>query len=386
MSIVSKTTASSLGINLSNQSNRASMSLAGAISEFSTTNMSPSQLSRAINAQVGVSIGGSLGTLPSQILEVGQPFMPTDGEWEAIHYANDLNAHHPKLNFLFKVKFSGFPGGEFYYYVLKCDKPKVNFNHQDVNYYNFRTKVLTSVTLQPLTFTFYDEIGNTVNALFSIYLANRSKQGNGMASIDGGTEFSSSVPYENGYSDGQTVEIQQIFANGVATNIFTLINARIESMDFDQLTMEQSAGSMMTCTIGFDAITCKTTGQETLYNWGETDIYKGGGTSGYANSGSTSSMEGGASAYSAIGGIGGGVSPYPDPVSSQTNVRAGAGINVGAGGISIGGGVSIGSTSRGSSSGGSVLSANIQGTLSSIISGKNVTSGGGLSVGLRGAF
>lgn len=267
-----------VGVNLGRD---AGANLIGAVDQFTSQNLSPSDLALA-RAGLNVLATG-VGSLAPGIVKRG-----TGGEWESVHYADDLNAHHPKFKFLFKVEFKGFPGGNFSYFVHRCDKPKVKFNHTDVNYYNFRTKVLTSASYDPLNFTFLDEIGNTVNSFFALYTAARSKQGNGKASINGGSEFSSTVPYDNGYSAGKTVEIQQIFANGLATNIFTLINARIDSLEFDELNMEQTAGSLMNCSVSYDAITCRTTGSNTLYTWGQTDLLMGGGTSGQENAGQTS--------------------------------------------------------------------------------------------------
>jgi hypothetical protein len=237
-------------------SNDASSNLSGAISDFSAQNLTVNTISNLAN------------------LRTGGAAMPAAGEWESIHYADDLNNHHPKFKFLFKVNFIGFPGGsDFSYFVHRCDKPKVRFNHTDVNFYNFRSKVLTSTSFDPLTFTFLDEIGNSVNSFFASYLAARSQQGNGKASIQGGAEYSSTIPYANGYSAGAKVEIQQIFGNGVATNIFTLINARVDALEFDELSMELSAGSMMTCTVSYDAISCRTTSHNKVNSWGQTDLY-----------------------------------------------------------------------------------------------------------------
>ena len=75
---------------------------------------------------------------------------------------------------MFKVKFEGFGAENFYYYVTRCDKPKIDFVHQDVNYYNFRTKVKTHTQFHPLSVTFYDEIQNSTNQFFVSYLKSLS--------------------------------------------------------------------------------------------------------------------------------------------------------------------------------------------------------------------
>lgn len=238
----------------------------------------------------------------------GLQFQGKSGEWTALHYADDLVAHHPKFKFIFKVKFEGFDANEhFYYYVHRCDKPNIVFNHQEVNYYNFRTKVLTSVAFQPLSITFLDEIGNSVADFFTKYIGSVSGQAEGKWGIDTGFGQSSSTkPYKKGYSTGKAIIIAQIFGNGLYANEYKFINPRIESFQFDELNMEDNAGSLVTMSFHYDSLTCKTVngGQgEVNYTWGNTDILKGGGTSGLPNAGATSLNEGGVQqATSANGG------------------------------------------------------------------------------------
>ena len=199
--------------------------------------------------------------------------------WNPPAYAVDTIAHQPKFKFLFKVKFEG-TSNTFYYYVINADKPKVRFEHQEVNYYNFRTKVLTKMNFEPLSLTFWDEIGNSANAFFVEYMNKHSGQGSGGADIDAGMgSASSSYPYEKtGYSSLKKITIEQIFANGVASNRFHFWNPRIESFDFDSLAMEDNSGSLVTIQFNFDALTCETVDRSTIHSWGTTDIHGGGDT------------------------------------------------------------------------------------------------------------
>lgn len=354
----------------------AASNLIGAISEYNAQNLSPGDLAAANAGMRILSQATGIGALSPGIVQNGK-----GGEWESLHYANDLNAHHPKFKFLFKVEFKGFPGGNFSYYIHRCDKPKVKFNHTDVNYYNFRTRVLTSVAFDPLTFTFLDEIGNTVNSFFTQYLAKRSKQGNGYASTIGGEQYSSSIPYTNGFSEGRKIEIQQIFANGLATNIFTLYNPKIEALEFDDLNMEISAGSMMVCTVTYDSISCETTGPYTINSWGNTDIYRGGGVAG-TNGGESST---GPLVHSYANGNGiGGESPFISRQSQQSYQPTITGVNAAsvvpaalADLVSTTiGGVSRFNQSSTVMSNGDVLSSSIQNTLIAITSGSNLKFGG----------
>ena len=294
-----------------NGAGSAIQSISEGIDQFQQQNMSPSDIF-AMGTDIPQTVGGIPGigssipglgnaSIPglSQLSNVLGSFNAMDtsggGEWESVHYADDLNGHHPKFKFLFKVGFYGFGSQDFFYYVNRCDKPKVRFVHQDVNYYNFRTRVLTSVIYEPLTVQFLDEVGNSVNQFFASYLAQRSGTGQGNYGIDRGWgAASSSKPYQNGYSQtyGQRIVVEQIFINPVGassttmSNRFTFINPRLETFDFDELNMEESTtGSMATISFSYDAIKTESVNDTTIYSWGNTDLLAAGGTSGPPNTG-----------------------------------------------------------------------------------------------------
>lgn len=263
----------------------ASSSLSQAIDQFSSNQLSGSAAEQFREA-LGTVLPPILRTAP---LSGGLRFTPAAREWESVHYANDLINRQPKFKFLFKVQFKGFPDqvGEAMHFVTRCDKPKVQLNHTDVNYYNFRSRVLTSVTFAPLSITFLDEIGDSVNHFFKSYLREVSGQGQGYTGIDGGNaDSSSTIPYATGSSAGREIIVQQIFGNGLADNKFIFKNPRIESFDFDELAMDDSTtGSTMTLSFHYDALECQTGNGRPAYTWGDTDISAGGGTSNFANAG-----------------------------------------------------------------------------------------------------
>lgn len=281
------------------------------IDAFQQQNLSPSQIFSLGNS-IPQTVGGipgigsripALGKIPipgaTQLNKLLEPINSAKfgvaGSYESIHYADDLNLHFPKFKFLFKVLFSGFPGDQtFYFFVHRCDKPKIKFNHVDVNYYNFRTRVLTNTMFEPLTITFLDEIGNSVNDFFRAYTEQRSGAANGNYGIDRGWgSASSTIPYGNAYSGsyGQTIVMEQIFVDltnggGPRSNRFTFINPRIELFEFDELSHEEgNIGSMATITFNYDAIKTETVADTTLYSWGTTDLFRAGGTSGTPNAG-----------------------------------------------------------------------------------------------------
>ena len=284
-----------------------------------------------------------------------------DGDWESLEYATDWNNHHGKFKFLFKVKL----GGPWQFYVRSATKPRVKMVHQDINFYNFRSKVLTQVAFDPITIVLWDEIGNTVNKFFATYLASVSGQGQGNWGVDNSfasedKTSSSSKSYRNaGYGDPvlATVILEQIFANGTQSNRFIFKNARIESMDLDDLTMDNSELSTLSITFNYDALECVTVKNSVIHTdpTAAKDIFRGGGSAGSAFGANDDGR-----AFNPFS-IGGGSSPnipgFGDIFGSVESIFAnaipsigvgisansnGVSVNIGGGIPGIGGGVTIG--------------------------------------------
>lgn len=94
------------------------------------------------------------------------------GVWEPTKYAARVAESNlrPKNKFLFKVKFELFEDvkqaisvlqpdvydivKDLTFVVKQIDLPTVQFDYQDVNMYNFRTKVLKSISYRDLNVTF----------------------------------------------------------------------------------------------------------------------------------------------------------------------------------------------------------------------------------------
>lgn len=358
-------------------------SFSSAVDAFTAQNMTP----RALSAAAQMAQNSLMMGMPP-INTAGSPglnFGGAGGEWTAIHYADDLIPHQPKFKFLFKVSFEGFGARDFYYYVLRCDKPRIQLNHTDVNYYNFRTRVLTSATFQPLTCTFYDEIGNTTNDFFASYLNKVSGTASGNWGIDRGFgPASSTKPYQRGgYSTAQKIVVEQIFANGVMSNRFNFINPRIESFDFDELNMEETAGSLLTVTFSYDALESQTVKQSTIHTWGATDLLRGGGTSGPSAAGVSSVYEDGYMAPTSASGNG--IDGGGNPRTPQGGLYYDA-LNNGIAAMNdlppsladlVAGGVNAALTTTGNviSSVFDTVSTGISETLASIQSGSNLQSG-----------
>lgn len=104
-----------------------------------------------------------------------------DGTWYSTDYAASIanTQFRPKLKFLFKVEFLFHPevlarfGAEttdwkrnFIFNIKTVDRPKIDFEYEDINQYNFRTKVLKQIKHRELTMTFADDTGCSVHEFF----------------------------------------------------------------------------------------------------------------------------------------------------------------------------------------------------------------------------
>lgn len=104
----------------------------------------------------------------------------------ATSYATGFNTSmRPALKFLFTVEFvfknqdismlSAFkkfdPNQNFEYMVRSIDRPSFTFEYQDINEYNFRSKVLKKVTKGPINMKLHEDVGRKVYAFMRTILA-----------------------------------------------------------------------------------------------------------------------------------------------------------------------------------------------------------------------
>lgn len=116
----------------------------------------------------------------------------TVGAWDSTHYAADIadgaGGYDPKNKFLFKVQFRFYPevqqmansisgGGDITeltrsltFVIKQIDLPKYTLDYEEVNMYNFRTKVLKQIKHEELGFTMYDDTSNRALNFVNIYM------------------------------------------------------------------------------------------------------------------------------------------------------------------------------------------------------------------------
>lgn len=207
----------------------------------------------------------------------------------------------PKMKFLFKIEFvfspqaiEEFPeilGGsksqDFTFLVKAVDRPKIDFEYEDdVNMYNFRTKVLKRIKHRELTITFLDDTGNRVINMFRALMMIHSpitrrqimREGSTVAPSNTSVLMSNGMvfatdPAEASQLDnahratvnsafGQVIDairVKQMYVDsGASPNnasreiIYDFLNARIVSFDLDDLSYELSEPSIITMQFDYD--------------------------------------------------------------------------------------------------------------------------------------
>jgi len=220
------------------------------------------------------------------------PKLPPMREITVSPYAMDLFAFAPKYKFLFVVQFtfndpymqdSHFQK-QFAFVVKKSTRPGVKYNMEDVNYYNFRTKVVTKAELEEMSMTFYDDGKNNANAFYTAYtrimspilnysdpsqVLNLEAQGltkdhfNSTMDVPG---IIGAMPYTNQNSSStgplaksnktiiNNIRLFQVYDYGQKVNIFTFYSPRLTSLDLDDVDMSNSEINLMDIKFNYESM------------------------------------------------------------------------------------------------------------------------------------
>ena len=207
-----------------------------------------------------------------------------DNTFDYTKYASDYVSYAPKPKFLFKVffeldpQFAALSGAnkEYFHLVKAISRPKMNFEYEDINIYNYRTKVLRKMTYDPISITFYDDSRNRVMQFMETYRKTMSPGANVSSSthIDyekHGMNFS----FEDGNNQTantghilqddftlknviKNITLYQIFGHGSFVTKFVFINPKIESIEYDDLDYESNDGCMVNLGLSYDLLEIKT--------------------------------------------------------------------------------------------------------------------------------
>jgi hypothetical protein len=218
------------------------------------------------------------------------------GTWYATSYAASLanSQYRPKLKFMFRVEFLFEPKvletfgraewqKNFTFLVKTVDRPKVDFEYEDVNQYNFRTKVLKQIKHRELTLSFTDDVGNHVYEFFrfmmmvhspitrrSAYASSDISAAYATYTAGSGMEFTKGLGPINDFAHRgavdtdlgnaiRAIKITQIFINpsdtppNAAKEVsFFFINPRVTSFDLDDVSHEASDPNLFTMQFDYD--------------------------------------------------------------------------------------------------------------------------------------
>jgi hypothetical protein len=182
----------------------------------------------------------------------------------------------PKQRFTFTVKFTLRFGDttrgsddmyEMDFGVKTASRPTINISYEDVNYYNFRTKVAIKTENGTGSITFYDDNANKAHDIFKEYLNEVSPVSN----IKSGQADIIDLLGQNGAASIGPLDSMQ--RNGLIKNIrvthhynwvyqlyevskvhYDYINPKITSMVADELDMTTSEAPTITFVFSYDAV------------------------------------------------------------------------------------------------------------------------------------
>lgn len=213
--------------------------------------------------------------LGSQILD---PFFGSQGDpstprvlCTASPYAVDLIEMGVKLKDLFVVEFKFYPDYqnllevEPSFIVKTADRPSITFEHEDINMYNFKTKIARKSTFSPIVMTFHDDEQNRAVAFYNAvqrFMAPITNNVSPALYEHSGMEFedilktttvgydspTQGIPYyTQSASVGpligsrtsviESINLYHVYRGGKRVNRYTYHRPRIVSMSLDQLDM-----------------------------------------------------------------------------------------------------------------------------------------------------
>jgi hypothetical protein len=210
---------------------------------------------------------------------------------EASPYAIDLIARAPKHKFMFIVQFvpaSGYESlvtNDIAFVVYESSRPNIRYQMEDINFYNFRSKVITKTEFEPMSMKFYDDITNDAGRFHAAVLKALTPianiptysgfyspeergtvydvQGGTIGGVDFSGRYSTSSygPLNDipGTETGNIVLFQEIrlfhlFEAGRKMNIYSFYNPRISELKLDELTMEGDAKTSVELNFAYDTV------------------------------------------------------------------------------------------------------------------------------------
>lgn len=205
-------------------------------------------------------------------------------------YAADLIEHAPKHKFMFVVEFvlnapyaqdffntsAGTPShDELAFVVKRAARPNISFEYEEVNFYNFRSKILKRHEYQPIAMSFYDDHQSGGLWFMNEYLRQISPLSrNGEPSAQANFEPSgmtfddpsiltagTSSLLDNGDGSGSPktiinhIKLYHVYQGGKLCDVYTFAAPKITEWQLDELDMTQTGdGTELSFTFAYDAL------------------------------------------------------------------------------------------------------------------------------------
>ena len=252
---------------------------------------------------------GDFRALHSNIKTIGSPFLDMfmgssvsspPVRCSASPYAMDLVNIGAKFKFLFVAEFSFY--SEYQpllavspaFVVKTIDRPSVTYEYDDINMYNFRTKVIKKATLDPITISFYDDEQNRATAFYNALFRLMTPVGNqtspdlmeqngmnfrGGAAINNigpdsntqGIEVNDSSASVGAYLGNRSsiiefLDVYHVFMSGQKVNHYRFYKPRILEMNLDSLDMSSEQVTELKLKLVYDSVEIVNQSSEAIFN------------------------------------------------------------------------------------------------------------------------
>jgi len=233
----------------------------------------------------------NLYTIGSSIID---PFLAAGGGADVTHtmcsaspYATDLIRLGVKFKFLFVVEikfyteYANLLGIEPSFVVKTSDRPSVVYEYEDINMYNFRTKVAKKSTFTPISMSFHDDEHNRAMSFYNAmqrlmtplanHLTPTMYENSGMDFHDIGVDATGKDAGAQGIgtmdhaasigpllgsntSIIQSINLYHVYFGGAKVNEYKFINPRILSMNLDGMDMSAGETSELKIEFAYDNV------------------------------------------------------------------------------------------------------------------------------------
>lgn len=200
-------------------------------------------------------------------------------------YARDLIARAPKHKFMFVIEivlnepYASLFGNDFSeelaFVVKRAARPNISFEYEEVNYYNFRTRILKRQEYQPISMSFYDDHNGKAISFWHEYLKAVSPLSREVPtdSISPKRLESDSMQFEGDNLTASTtslltpstgvtpttvishINLYHVYRGGSRFDQYQFVSPKITELQLDELDMTQSGdGSEIAFTFSYDAL------------------------------------------------------------------------------------------------------------------------------------